>query len=324
MDPIADKILIVFLLFAIAVNLTSYYVGFLSAAIIAREIWVGALRDFNARQQNSNATKVTFLAKIKTTIQLFTISTYLLGLAMNNMIILLFADIILLISFIVTVYTGWFYTLNTFRGDLLLNEGNQNIAIIGVGYVGMSLAVLLSQNHSVNIYDIDEKKLGKIDQKVSPIKDDLIDEYLNTKNLELYTKSSIKEAVKNVDIIIVSTPTDYDENKNFFDTDSVDKTIDYILKVNNKAFIVIKSTLPEGHTEYLKTRFNTEKIIFSPEFLREGNALYDNLYPSRIIVGSKCQNAQIFANMLKQASLKCDTKVLLTSSREAESIKLFL
>ena len=115
LDPIADKILIVFLLFAIAVNLTSYYIGFLSAAIITREIWVGALRDFNARQQNINATRVTFLAKIKTTIQLFTISTYLIGLAMNNMFIVLIADIILFISFFVTVYTGWVYTLNTFN-----------------------------------------------------------------------------------------------------------------------------------------------------------------------------------------------------------------
>ena len=115
LDPIADKILIVFLLFAIAVNLTSYYIGFLSAFIITREIWVGALRDFNARQQNTNATRVTFVAKIKTTIQLFTISTYLLGLAINNMVIVLIADIMLFLSFIVTVYTGWVYTLNTFK-----------------------------------------------------------------------------------------------------------------------------------------------------------------------------------------------------------------
>ena len=115
LDPIADKILIVFLLFAIAVNLTSYYIGFLSAAIITREIWVGALRDFNARQQNTNATRVTFLAKIKTTIQLFTITTYLLGLAINNMLIILIADIFLLISFVVTIYTGLIYTLNTFK-----------------------------------------------------------------------------------------------------------------------------------------------------------------------------------------------------------------
>jgi CDP-diacylglycerol--glycerol-3-phosphate 3-phosphatidyltransferase len=115
LDPIADKILIVFLLFAITVNLTSYYIGFLSAVIITREIWVGALRDFNARQQNINATRVTFLAKIKTTIQLFTISTYLLGLAMNNMVIVLIADIMLFLSFIITAYTGWVYTLSTFK-----------------------------------------------------------------------------------------------------------------------------------------------------------------------------------------------------------------
>ena len=187
----------------------------------------------------------------------------------------------------------------------------------------MSLATLLSQKHKVNIYDLDESRLEKINQKVSPIKDDLIDEYLRTKNLELYTKKSLKEAVDKVDIIIVATPTDYDDNKNSFDTDSVDKSIEQILKINNDAFIIIKSTLPEGHTEYLKNKFNTENIIFSPEFLREGKALYDNLYPSRIIVGNRCQNAQIFANILKQASLKPDVKVLLTSSKEAESIKLF-
>ena len=204
-----------------------------------------------------------------------------------------------------------------------MNEGSQNIAIIGSGYVGMSLATLLSQKHKVNIYDIDENRLEKIDKKVSPIKDGLINEYLSTKKLELYTKKSLKEAVDKVDIIIVATPTDYDDNKNFFNTDSVDKSIKQILKINTDAFIVIKSTLPEGHTEYLKNKFNTENIIFSPEFLREGKALYDNLYPSRIIVGNKCQNAQIFANILKQASLKPDVKVLLTSSKEAESIKLF-
>jgi len=204
-----------------------------------------------------------------------------------------------------------------------LSEGNQNIAIIGSGYVGMSLATLLSQKHKVNIYDLDERKLEKIDQKVSPIKDNLIDEYLSTKNLRLYTKKSLKEAVDNVDIIIVATPTDYDENKDFFNTASVDESIKQILKINNEAFIVIKSTLPEGHTEHLKNKFNTENIIFSPEFLREGSALYDNLYPSRIIVGSKCKNAHIFLDILKKASLKSDVKVLLTSSKEAESIKLF-
>ena len=143
-----------------------------------------------------------------------------------------------------------------------MNKGSQNIAIIGSGYVGMSLATLLSQNHRVNIYDIDEKKLEKIDQKLSPIKDDLIDEYLSTKNLELYTKKSLKEALDKVDIIILATPTDYDESKNSFNTDSVDQSIRQILKINNEAFIVIKSTLPEGHTEYLKHKFNTEKIIF--------------------------------------------------------------
>lgn len=204
-----------------------------------------------------------------------------------------------------------------------MNEGVKNIAIIGSGYVGISLAILLSQKHRVNIYDLDENKLKKIDQKVSPIKDDLIEDYLSTKNLELYTKSTLQEAVNNVDLIIIATPTNYDEKKNSFNTDSVDKTIEQILKVNNEACIIIKSTLPEGHTELLRNNYNKESIIFSPEFLREGMALHDNLYPSRIIVGSKCQNAKIFANILKKASLKSDVKVLFTSSKEAEAIKLF-
>jgi len=204
-----------------------------------------------------------------------------------------------------------------------LNKGSQNIAIIGSGYVGMSMATLLSQKHKVNIFDLDKERLNKIDQRISPVKDKLIEEYLSTKDLQLHTKNSLKGAVKNADIIIVATPTDYDENKNFFNTYSVDETVKQTLKVNNEAFIVIKSTLPEGHTEYLRNKFNTKNIIFSPEFLREGKALYDNLYPSRIIVGNKSKNAQIFANILKQASLKSDTKIMLTSSNEAECIKLF-
>ena len=204
-----------------------------------------------------------------------------------------------------------------------MNKGSQNIAIIGSGYVGMSMATLLSQKHKVNIFDLDKERLNKIDQRISPVKDKLIEEYLSTKDLQLHTKNSLKGAVKNADIIIVATPTDYDENKNFFNTYSVDETVKQTLKVNNEAFIVIKSTLPEGHTEYLRNKFNTKNIIFSPEFLREGKALYDNLYPSRIIVGNKSKNAQIFANILKQASLKSDTKIMLTSSNEAECIKLF-
>lgn len=204
-----------------------------------------------------------------------------------------------------------------------MNQENYSIAIIGSGYVGMSLATILSQHHKVNIYDIDEEKVKRINDKKSPIKDALISEYLNTRNLNLSATSSLEEALDNAEIIIIATPTDYDEDINYFNTDSVDNTINDIFKINKKAFIVIKSTLPEGHTEYLKNKYNTDKIIFSPEFLREGYALYDNLYPSRIVVGSKCPNAIIFANILKQVSLKSNTKILLTSSKEAESIKLF-
>lgn len=204
-----------------------------------------------------------------------------------------------------------------------MNQNKQNIAVIGSGYVGMSLATLLSQYHNVKIHDIDEEKIVKINNHISPIKDNLISKYLNSYDLNLIATSSLSDAIEGAEIIIIATPTDYDEDKDSFNTNTVDETINEILKINLKALIVVKSTLPEGHTEYLKLKHNTEKIIFSPEFLREGQALYDNLYPSRIIVGSKCKNAQIFANILKHASLKSKTKILITSSREAESIKLF-
>ena len=199
---------------------------------------------------------------------------------------------------------------------------SQNIAIIGSGYVGLSLAVLLSQKDNTNIIDIDEEKVEKIKLGISPIKDDLISEYLATKNLKLHasTDTSILETSS---IIIIATPTDFDEKTNKFDTSSVDGAIDEIIKKNIDSTIVIKSTIPEGHTEYLQEKYNNKRIIFSPEFLREGNALYDNLYPSRIIVGSKCEHAKIFANLLRNASLKKEVEVLFTSSREAEAIKLF-
>ena len=145
-----------------------------------------------------------------------------------------------------------------------MNQENYSIAIIGSGYVGMSLATILSQHHKVNIYDIDEEKVKRINDKKSPIKDALISEYLNTRNLNLSATSSLEEALDNAEIIIIATPTDYDEDINYFNTDSVDNTINDIFKINKKAFIVIKSTLPEGHTEYLKNKYNTDKIIFSP------------------------------------------------------------
>lgn len=204
-----------------------------------------------------------------------------------------------------------------------MNEGSQNIAIIGSGYVGMSLAVLLSQQHNINIIDIDKEKVEKINLGISPIKDDLISEYLKSKNLKLNASEPHISLLKTAKIIIIATPTDFDEKTNKFDTSSVDNAIDEIINNNIDAIIVIKSTIPEGHSEYLQEKYKSKKIIFSPEFLREGNALYDNLYPSRIVVGSKCSDAQMFADILKKASLSKDVEVLLTSSREAEAIKLF-
>lgn len=204
-----------------------------------------------------------------------------------------------------------------------MNEGSQNITIIGSGYVGMSLAVLLSQKHNVNIIDNDEEKVKKINLGISPIKDELISEYLTKKNLKLNASATNASILEISSIIIIATPTDFDEKTNKFDTSSVDGVIDEIIKKNIDSTIVIKSTVPEGHTEFLQEKYNNKKIIFSPEFLREGNALYDNLYPSRIVVGSKCEDAKIFADLLSNASLKKEVKVLFTSSREAEAIKLF-
>ena len=204
-----------------------------------------------------------------------------------------------------------------------MNKGSQNIAIIGSGYVGMSLAILLSQKHNINIIDIDKERVEKINQGISPIKDDLISKYLATKNLKLHASTPNPSILEISSIIIIATPTDFDEKTNKFDTSSVDRAIDEIIKRNIDSTIIIKSTIPEGHTDFLQKKYNNKRIIFSPEFLREGNALYDNLYPSRIVVGSKCKYAKIFADLLIDASLKKEVKILLTSSREAEAIKLF-
>ena len=204
-----------------------------------------------------------------------------------------------------------------------MNKQTHKITVIGAGYVGMSLAVLLAQKNKVNIIDTDIIRVNKINSGISPIKDNLITEYLESKKIKLHASTSDLSSINNASIIIIATPTDFDENTNKFNTSSVDNVIDEISKSKTEALIVIKSTIPEGHTEYLQNKYKKIKIIFSPEFLREGTALYDNLYPSRIIVGSKCSKAKSFANILKEASLKKNTKVLFTSSREAEAIKLF-
>ena len=198
------------------------------------------------------------------------------------------------------------------------------IAVIGSGYVGMSLAVLLSQNNSVTIYDIDSRKVELINDKKSPIKDKEIQEYLK-KDLSLNATLNYEEAFKNADFIIISTPTDYDHSKNFFDTSSVDVSVKIARSCNKDSLIIIKSTIPIGYTQKLRKEYNTDLITFSPEFLREGKALHDNLYPSRIIIGSDDKLSKKFVNLLLDSSLEQSDQVpiLYSSSSEAESIKLF-
>ncbi|MDC3247609.1 nucleotide sugar dehydrogenase [Gammaproteobacteria bacterium] len=205
----------------------------------------------------------------------------------------------------------------------MVKSSSHNITIIGSGYVGMSLATLLAQYHQVTIVDIDKEKVKKINAGMSPVKDSMISDYLTHKDLNLRASSSLGGTIKSADIAVIATPTDYDDETRCFDTSSVDIVVEEILQHNSEAVIVIKSTIPEGHTDLLKSKYKTNHIIFSPEFLREGQALHDNLYPSRIVIGSKCNNAEFFANILRKASLKKDVGILFTSSREAEAIKLF-
>ena len=205
----------------------------------------------------------------------------------------------------------------------MVKSSSHNITIIGSGYVGMSLATLLSQYHKVTIVDIDKEKVKKINAGMSPVKDSMISDYLKYKDLNLQASSSLGGIIESADIVVIATPTDYDDETRYFDTSSVDIAVEEILQYNSEAVIVIKSTLPEGHTDLLKSKHKTNHIIFSPEFLREGQALQDNLYPSRIVIGSKCNNAEFFANILREASLKKDVDILFTSSKEAEAIKLF-
>jgi UDPglucose 6-dehydrogenase len=192
-----------------------------------------------------------------------------------------------------------------------------------LGYVGLSNAILLSQRNNVIALDTDKHRIKLINQKKSPIQDVEINSYLKNHNLNLTATADWKAAYQKADIIIIATPTDYDEEKNYFNTSSVESVIQNILTVNKKALIVIKSTIPVGFVDKARERFDTENLIFSPEFLREGKALYDNLYPSRIIVGEKSERAREFANLLLDGALKKDVEILLTNSNEAEAIKLF-
>ncbi|HOJ45434.1 MAG TPA: nucleotide sugar dehydrogenase [Bacilli bacterium] len=197
------------------------------------------------------------------------------------------------------------------------------IAVIGTGYVGLSVAVLLSQKHEVVALDIITDKVNKINRKESPINDKEIQEYLSNGNLNLTATLDKSYAYKDANFVIVATPTNYDSMMNYFDTTSVDQVILDASKLAPRATIIIKSTIPVGYTFEKQKQFEKTKIIFSPEFLREGKALYDNLYPSRIVVGAHSQDAKIFAGLLKEASLKENVPVLFTGSTEAEAIKLF-
>lgn len=206
---------------------------------------------------------------------------------------------------------------------------NYKIAVAGTGYVGLSLAVLLAQNNQVTAVDIIPEKVELLNKKKSPIQDEYIEEYLATKELNLVATLDAESAYKEADFVIIAAPTNYDSKKNFFDTSAVESVIELVMKCNPDAIMVIKSTIPVGYTESIREKTGSKNIIFSPEFLRESKALYDNLYPSRIIVGTDLQDerlvtvAHIFAELLQQGAIKEDIETLYMGFSEAEAVKLF-
>ena len=205
-------------------------------------------------------------------------------------------------------------------------HGPYNIAVAGTGYVGLSMAVLLSQHNHVTAVDIVEKKVEMINRRESPIQDEYIEKYLKEKDLDLKATKDGEKAYRDADFVIIAAPTNYDSNRNFFDCSAVESVISLVLKTNPKATMVIKSTIPVGYTASVRKKFGTSNIIFSPEFLRESKALYDNLYPSRIIVSSDeatAEKAAIFASLLQEGAIKENIPTLFMGSTEAEAVKLF-
>lgn len=203
------------------------------------------------------------------------------------------------------------------------------IAVAGTGYVGLSIATLLSQHHQVTAVDIIPEKVELINNKKSPIQDDYIEKYLEEKNLNLTATLDAEEAYKDADFVVIAAPTNYDSKKNFFDTSAVEAVIKLVIEYNPEAIMVIKSTIPVGYTTSIREKFHCDNIIFSPEFLRESKALYDNLYPSRIIVGTDINNARLvkaahtFAQLLQEGAIKEDIDTLFMGFTEAEAVKLF-
>lgn len=198
------------------------------------------------------------------------------------------------------------------------------IAIAGAGYVGLSLAVLLSQKCEVVAFDVNKEKVDSINNRISPITDAYIEDYLSNKELNLRASTDYKDAFDNADYVIISTPTNYDDETNYFDTSLVEDVIKKVIEIGSeKTTMIIKSTIPVGFTEDIKVKYKIDNILFSPEFLREGKALYDNLYPSRIIIGAKSEEAKKFGELLKSSALKEEVEVIYMNSTEAEAVKLF-